>query len=73
MNILRLSVTVFGLCLLALAIAAGLWATDWGSELQVAAAFLASMLVISALPIAVFLGLIGILFVVLRLLGGRRQ
>lgn len=46
----KLAFTIVTLSVFGLAVAVGIWATDWVVELQVMAAFLGPMLFLAALP-----------------------
>ena len=69
---LKLAFTVVMLGSLGLLMAVGIWATDWVAELQALAAFLASLLFLSALPFVFIFAFAGLVGLICYLLVGRK-
>jgi len=57
---------------MATVVALGLWVTDWGLESKVIGAFASAMLFLSAWPVVVILGIVGVVFAVDRLFKRRK-
>jgi hypothetical protein len=72
MQTFRLLVSILGIGLMATVVALGLWVTDWGQESKVIGAFASAMLFLSAWPVVVSLGIVGVVFAVDRLFKRRK-
>jgi hypothetical protein len=73
METFRLLMSILGLGLMATVVALGLWVTDWGLEsTKVIGAFASAMLFLSAWPVVVILGIVGVVFAVDRLFKRRK-
>ena len=72
METFRLLMSILGLGLLATIVALGLWVTDWGQESKVIGALASAMLFLSAWPVVVILGIVGVVFAVDRLFKRRK-
>jgi hypothetical protein len=72
MQTFRFLVSILGLGLMAAVVALGLWVTDWGQEAKVVGAVANVMLFLSAWPVVVALGIVGVVFAIDRLLARRK-
>jgi hypothetical protein len=72
MKSFRMLMSILALGLMATVVALGLWVTDWGQEAKVTGAVAAALLFLSAWPVVVVLGIVGVVLAVDQLFKRRK-